>query len=150
MSDSTASSTTANDLDLIYLKGIMESPAVLKRNTHVHVLLVCGHTVHVWFCFITDVLHVSGAGGELKGSAPVSSEGEQCGTPAGDPERPGPLQTSLQHSSRAHQYSDTASLPGEAHTGKSRVQVLMLFLVTSNHVKSTVIWHHSVRRRLLG
>uniref|UniRef100_H3D0Q3 MAGUK p55 scaffold protein 2a n=1 Tax=Tetraodon nigroviridis TaxID=99883 RepID=H3D0Q3_TETNG len=27
MSDSTASSTTANDLDLIYLKGIMESPA---------------------------------------------------------------------------------------------------------------------------
>lgn len=28
MSDSTASSTTANDLDLIYLKGIMESPAV--------------------------------------------------------------------------------------------------------------------------
>uniref|UniRef100_A0A674PNR1 MAGUK p55 scaffold protein 2a n=1 Tax=Takifugu rubripes TaxID=31033 RepID=A0A674PNR1_TAKRU len=34
MSDSTASSTTANDLDLIYLKGIMESPAVFKRNTH--------------------------------------------------------------------------------------------------------------------
>uniref|UniRef100_A0A3P9AVY0 MAGUK p55 scaffold protein 2a n=1 Tax=Maylandia zebra TaxID=106582 RepID=A0A3P9AVY0_9CICH len=28
MSDSTASSTTANDLDLIYLKGIMESPLV--------------------------------------------------------------------------------------------------------------------------
>lgn len=28
MSESTASSTTANDLDLIYLKGIMESPAV--------------------------------------------------------------------------------------------------------------------------
>lgn len=28
MSDSTTSSTTANDLDLIYLKGIMESPVV--------------------------------------------------------------------------------------------------------------------------
>lgn len=36
MSDSTASSTTANDLDLIYLKGIMESPVVFKRNRHVH------------------------------------------------------------------------------------------------------------------
>lgn len=73
-----------------------------------------------------DMLHVSGAGGELEGGAPVSSEGEQCGAPAGDPERPGPLQTSLQHGSRARQYSDTASLPGEANTGKSRVQVLML------------------------
>lgn len=130
MSDSTASSTTANDLDLIYLKGIMESPAVFKRNAHLHVWLICGHAVHVWFCFITDVLHVSGAGGELEGSAPVSSEGEQCGAPAGDPERPGPLQTSLQHGSRAHQYPDTASLPGEAHRCKSRVQVLMLFPVT--------------------
>lgn len=28
MSDSTTSSTIANDLDLIYLKGIMESPLV--------------------------------------------------------------------------------------------------------------------------
>ncbi|XP_031726987.1 MAGUK p55 subfamily member 2-like [Anarrhichthys ocellatus] len=32
MSDSTTSSTTANDLDLIFLKGIMESPQVW--NTH--------------------------------------------------------------------------------------------------------------------
>ncbi|CAF87924.1 unnamed protein product, partial [Tetraodon nigroviridis] len=37
MSDSTASSTTANDLDLIYLKGIMESPAVWRRNTRARV-----------------------------------------------------------------------------------------------------------------
>lgn len=34
MSDSTASSTTANDLDLIYLKGIMESPLVWHTGTH--------------------------------------------------------------------------------------------------------------------
>ena len=33
MSDSTTSSTTANDLDLIYLKGIMESPLVW--HTHI-------------------------------------------------------------------------------------------------------------------
>uniref|UniRef100_A0A8D3CTF2 MAGUK p55 scaffold protein 2a n=1 Tax=Scophthalmus maximus TaxID=52904 RepID=A0A8D3CTF2_SCOMX len=36
MSDSTTSSTTANDLDLIYLKGIMESPLVW--NMHLHFL----------------------------------------------------------------------------------------------------------------
>lgn len=34
MSDSTASSTTANDLDLIYLKGIMESPVVWYKHTY--------------------------------------------------------------------------------------------------------------------
>lgn len=33
MSDSTASSTTANDLDLIYLKGIMENPLVRRRSS---------------------------------------------------------------------------------------------------------------------
>lgn len=119
MSDSTASSTTANDLDLIYLKGIMESPAVFKRNTHVHMLLVCGRTCQVLFHH-PDVLRVSGAG-ELEGGASVASEGEKCGAPAGDPERPGPFQTPFQHSCRTRQYSDTASLPGEEHTGKSRV-----------------------------
>lgn len=62
-----------------------------------------------------------GAGGELEGGASVTSEGEQRGAPAGDPERPGPFQTPFQHSSRTRQYSDTASLPGEEHTGKSRV-----------------------------
>uniref|UniRef100_A0A674N871 MAGUK p55 scaffold protein 2a n=1 Tax=Takifugu rubripes TaxID=31033 RepID=A0A674N871_TAKRU len=36
MSDSTASSTTANDLDLIYLKGIMESPAQEASLKEVH------------------------------------------------------------------------------------------------------------------
>lgn len=120
MSDSTASSTTANDLDLIYLKGIMESPAVFNRNTHVHMLLVCGYTCQVSFHH-PDALRVSGAGGELEGGASVTSEGEQRGAPAGDPERPGPFQTPFQHSSRTRQYSDTASLPGEEHTGKSRV-----------------------------
>ncbi|KAK1877314.1 MAGUK p55 subfamily member 2 [Dissostichus eleginoides] len=35
MSDTTTSSTTANDLDLIYLKGIMESP-VVHTHTHTH------------------------------------------------------------------------------------------------------------------
>ena len=36
MSDSTASSTTANDLDLIYLKGIMEGPLVGHAHTRTH------------------------------------------------------------------------------------------------------------------
>lgn len=117
MSDSTASSTTANDLDLIYLKGIMESPAVWRRNTHVHVLTAC-QTCTI-LLYHPDVLHVLGAGGELEGGTSVSSEGEQCGAPAGDPERPGPIQTSLQHCSRARQYSYTASLPGEERECKA-------------------------------
>lgn len=41
MSDSTNTSTTANDLDLLYLKGIMESP-VVRCTTYI--LNICGLT----------------------------------------------------------------------------------------------------------
>ncbi len=40
-----------------------------------------------------------GARGEPEGAASVTSEGEQCGAFAGDPQRPGPFHTPLQHSS---------------------------------------------------
>uniref|UniRef100_A0A674NE70 MAGUK p55 scaffold protein 2a n=1 Tax=Takifugu rubripes TaxID=31033 RepID=A0A674NE70_TAKRU len=49
-----ASSTTANDLDLIYLKGIMESPAVFKRNTHVNMLLICD--IQYMFGFVSSLM----------------------------------------------------------------------------------------------
>lgn len=45
------------------------------------------------------VYGMSGAGGEPEGVTAVTSEGEQCGAPAGNPQRPGPLYTPLQHCS---------------------------------------------------
>lgn len=50
MSDSTTSSTTANDLDLIYLKGIMESPLVWYTATHTNMRRTKNTELCVFFC----------------------------------------------------------------------------------------------------
>lgn len=40
-------------------------------------------------------MNVLGAGGEPKGAPVVTSEGEQCRAPAGDPQGSGPVHTAL-------------------------------------------------------
>lgn len=83
-----------------------------ERGTHSRTA-IAGGPAQTALSHQPGVSHVTGARGEPEGGAPVSSEGEQRGAPAGDPERPGPLQRSLQHCSRARQHPHSASLPGE-------------------------------------
>ncbi|XP_054616511.1 MAGUK p55 subfamily member 2-like isoform X1 [Dunckerocampus dactyliophorus] len=69
MSDNTASSTTANDLDLIYLKGIMESPLEEEENMeHVHLSPVRKNNVELLQEILSDLdpfTHSSDAAAEL-------------------------------------------------------------------------------------
>ena len=54
----------------------------------------------VSFCNVSMYVPcVLGPGGEPEGAKAVTSEGEQRGAPAGNPQRPGPLYTPLQHCS---------------------------------------------------
>lgn len=111
MSDSTNTSTTANDLDLLYLKGIMESP-VVRCLLHPICTLTFDVTSSTDWVVLSLRSPASGAGGESEGPASVAGPGEQRGAAAGDPQGPGPLQAPLQHCGRAGGHPDAASLPG--------------------------------------